>query len=151
MSHVPHMDEPCPRYALQRCLHGALFYSLLAYESCLTYKWVMSHVRMKHVLLENESCPNYGWITCLSLLAYEWCPRYTLHHTNERFPTYALQWVLPARCRVSLIMYIRVMSHIWMSHVQYIDKSCATCKCGRSAVHCAHSTLSDSECHSECL
>ena len=58
-------------------------------ESCLTYKWVMSHICMGHVSHINESCLTYEWI-----MSHVWMRHVT--HMNESCHTY--QWV---------------MSHIW--------------------------------------
>ena len=68
-------------------------------ESCLTHKWVMSHIRASHVPYMNESCPIYEWV-----MSHIWMNH--VPYMNESCPIY--EWV---------------MSHIRASHVPYLSES----------------------------
>jgi len=69
-------------------------------ESCNTYEWVMSHIRMSHVTRMNESCHTYEWV-----MSHVWMSHVT--HTNESCHTY--EWV---------------MSYTWVSHDTHMSESC---------------------------
>jgi len=69
-------------------------------ESCHTYEWVMSHIRMSHVTHTNESCHTYEWV---------------MSHIRMSHVTY-----MNESCHI----YDWVMSHIRMSHVTHTNESC---------------------------
>jgi hypothetical protein len=93
----------------------------LMHESCHTYEWVMSHIRMSHVTHTNESCNTYEWV-----MSHIWISHVT--HMNESYHTY--EWVI-SDIRMSHVTHtneschtcVWVMSHIWMSHVTGISES----------------------------
>ena len=68
-------------------IHGSLG------ETCHTYEWVMSHIRMYYITHVNVSCHTYEWVTSHISISHA-------THTNALCHTY--EWV---------------MSHIWMRHV----------------------------------
>jgi len=88
------MDESCITYVCidESCLHTN--------ESCLTYEWVMSHLRMSHVPRMNESNITFVWMNHVPRMN----KRVTSHYkTNETCLTYAS-----------------------MSHVSLMNESCLT-------------------------
>ena len=85
-------------------------------ESCHTYEWVMSHIRMSHVIHMNESCHTYEWV-----MSHIWMSHVT--HMNESRHKY--KWV---------------MLHIRMSHVTHIYESCNTHEWVMSHICIKHDT-----------
>jgi len=79
-------------------------------ESCHTYEWVMSHVRMSHVTRINESCHTYEWV-----MSHVWMSHVTRMH--ERF-------------KVLCNLHIHI-THGWMIHDSFtwmchVNKSCSS-------------------------
>jgi len=91
-------------------------------ESCHKYEWVMPHIWMRHVTYMNASCHKNAWGKWIVLgqscpiLSRELCRACM----NESFYTYAWGrsrvrwWGRRIKC---------IMSHMWVSHVTYINQS----------------------------
>ena len=85
------------------------------YLPCHTHEWVMSHTWMSHVHSKfapshvNESCPRHTWMSHVHFV------RYTMRRATRTYESY--------------LTYKRVISHIWMSHFNDIDKSCPLRTC----------------------
>ena len=88
-------------------------------ESCHTYKWFTSHIRMSHVTRMNESCHTYEWVKSHTLTR-------PVTHMNKSFHRY--RWItLHIRTSPSIISHVThmnepchtyqwVLSHMWTSH-----------------------------------
>jgi len=110
----------------------------LMHESCHTYEWVMSHIRMSHVTHTNESCHTYEWV-----MSHIWMSHVT--HTNESSPTY--EWAMShirmshvTRMNESYHTYEWVISDIRMSHVTHVSESCHTYEWVMSHAYLSHIT-----------
>jgi len=63
-------------------------------------EWVLSHIRMSHVIYTNESCHSYEWVMSRTRMSHVTC-------MNESCHTYE-----------------QVMSHLRLSHVTHMNESC---------------------------
>ena len=79
-------------------------------KSCHTYERVMSHIRMSHVTHMNESYHTYGWV-----MSHMWMD--CVKHTNGSYHTH--KWVMP---------------QIWMSHVAHMYALCRVQRTGMNEV-----------------
>ena len=142
MSCATHMNASCRTYEWVTFQIGI---SLIAHmnEPCHMYEWVMPHIWMSHAAHMNESCCKYkkvskmSHVTLMSHTAhmnsqmYVWRYMCDMTHSCVRYGS-----TLMSRMRVEVEDYnleaLRcrtsewVMSHIWMSHVAYMNESCRT-------------------------
>jgi len=124
-SHVTHISEPCRRYEWVMS-HISMNHVTYLNESYHIHEWV-SPIWMSHVTYMNESCDVYEWVidirvlwrvaVCCSVLQ---CVAVCCS---------VLQCVAVINMNESLIyescdVYEWVISHIWMSHVTYMNESC---------------------------
>jgi len=129
-------------------------------ESCHTYEWVMSHIRMSHVTLANVSLPTDECVT-----VNIWMSHVThIHHHGPSFqslPTSSKfelrmctdqsclfhEWVM-AHVRMSHVPHTKescpkrkwVTAHTRMSHVKHAKESCPTCEWVMALVRMSHVT-----------
>ena len=129
MSHATHMDESCHTYEwvmshvwMRRVTHmnessHTNKCDTVVDASCHIHPWVVSHNLMSHVTRMNESC-----FTFIGLIR----PRGKKEGHGDEL-TYSpmltsIWWLRDESCHT----YGWVMSHIWMSHVTYLNESCHT-------------------------
>jgi len=113
---------------------GACIWMSNMKESCHTFEWVMSHIRVSQGLMTsyNDWCvymnEQYEWV-----MSHIWVSHVT--HTSEsrlddliQRPVRVYEWAIwmshVAHLCESCHTYEWVMSHIWMSHVTHMNDLC---------------------------
>jgi len=84
-------------------------------ESCHTYKWVMSHVWMGHVIYKNQSCRIYEWV-----ILHIWKGHFMYRNAFCRWCKFVVSRIWMGR-----VAYI-IVSHTWMGCVKHMNESCHT-------------------------
>ena len=114
-SHVAHSNESCHTYEwVMSCMR--MRHVKHMNESCHTYIWVMSHMWMGHVTYTNESCHTNEWV-----VSNIWMSHVMSHvYIHECDMTHSYMWY-DSFIFVTWLIHIFDMTHSYISHDSFIS------------------------------